>query len=143
MASFIYNKAKEQMLNGQMNLIADNIYAMLVTSGYTANPDHDFVTSLGANELSGTGYSRRLLSSKAVVESDANDRAEFTAANLSWTAISAGTAAAVVLYKRVGGADNAATDVLVAYIDSGGFPVTTNGGDLNINWNAAGIIQLA
>ena len=32
--------------------------------------------------------------------------------------------------------------VLIAYIDSGGFPVVTNGGDLTIAWNAEGILQL-
>jgi hypothetical protein len=143
MASFIYNKAKEGLLNGTLDLVADNLYAMLVTSAYTANPDHDFVSAIGANELSGTGYSRRLLNTKSVIESDANDRAEFTAANLAWSAINAGTAAALVLYKRIGGSDNPAVDTLIAYIDSGGFPVVTNGGDLNINWNAAGILQLA
>jgi hypothetical protein len=143
MASFIYNKAKEQLLNGTLDLVADPIYAVLVTGGYTPNPDHDFVSSVGANELSGTGYSRKLLTSKSVTEVDSSDRAEFTADNLQWTAINAGTASGVVLYKRVGASDNAAADVLIAHIDSGGFPVVTNGGDLNINWNASGIIQLA
>lgn len=145
MASFVYNTAKRKLLDGTLDLTNDVIRAMLVTSGYTANADHDFVSDLtpGSNELSGTGYARITLSSKAFSTDDANDRGEFDAADLTWNAINAGTAAALIIYKQTGGSDaTPADDDLIAHIDTGGFPITTNGGDLTIQVNAEGLIHL-
>lgn len=141
MASFMYNRALERILNGDLLVASDTLKAMLVTSGYSANKDDDFVadTTPGSNELSGTGYSRKTLASKTVTRDDTNDRAEFDAADLTWTGINAGTAAAVIIYEEV---TNDADSVLIAYIDSGGFPVTTNGGDLTVAWNAQGIFYI-
>ncbi len=151
MASLVYNRAKKEIMDGTIDLLTDTLKIMLVTSSYVANADHDFVDEAGANdpidhELSGTGYTagfggsgRKTLSSKTATEDDANDRAEFDdGADITWTAIDAGTAAAAILYKH----NTADTDsVLIAYIDTGGFPVVTNGGDLTIQWNAEGILQ--
>lgn len=143
--SFIYNRALKQILSGEINLTSDTIKVMLVDSGYTPNADHDFVdngmndaSDPSFNELSGTGYIRQTLGSKTFQESDANDRGEFDAADVTFEDIDAGTADAAILY--VEGNDD--TDsVLLAYIDDGGFPRTTNGGDLTIQWNANGILH--
>jgi hypothetical protein len=145
--SLIFNRGKKELLDGTIDLVNDTIKAMLVTSSYTPNADDDFATAPAAQELSGTGYQagfagtgRKTLGTKTFSEDDPNDRGEFLAANLTWTGISAGTAAAVVLYKHL---TSDAASVLIAYIDSGGFPKVTNGGDLSINWNAEGILQLS
>jgi hypothetical protein len=47
----------------------------------------------------------------------------------------------MVIYVDTG---TAATSPLVAYIDSGvtGLPVTPNGGNISITWNASGIFAL-
>ena len=151
MAALVYNRAKKEIMDGTIDLLTDTLKIMLVTSSYVADTDHDFVDEAGANdpidhELSGSGYTagfggsgRKTLSSNAVSEDDANDRAEFDdTADITWTAINAGTAAAAILYKH----NTSDTDsVLIAYIDTGGFPVVTNGGDLTIQWNAEGILQ--
>jgi hypothetical protein len=49
---------------------------------------------------------------------------------------------ALVLYRKNAGANT--TWRLVAYIDTGvtGLPVTPNGSDITITWNASGILQL-
>ncbi len=151
MATIVYNRAKKEIMDGTIDLLTDVLKIMLVNSGYVANADHDFVDEAGANdpidqELSGTGYDpgfagsgRKTLSGKAVSEDDANDRAEFDdTGDITWTGINAGTAAAAILYKHL---TSDAASVLIAYIDSGGFPVVTNGGDLTIQWNAEGILQ--
>lgn len=149
--SFLYNLAKKELLDGTIDLLVDTIKVMLVTSSYVANADDDVVDAGGANdavdhELSGTGYvagwgaaGRKTLGTKAIAEDDPNDRAEFDAADLVWSAINAGTAAAAIIIKEGGANDT--TSRLIAYIDTGGFPITTNGGDLNVNWNAEGILQ--
>lgn len=152
MASFVYNRAAKEIMDGTINLLTDTIKAMLVTSVYVADRDHDFVDAGGASdpvdaELSGTGYvagyagaGRKTLAGKTITESDATDRAIFDANDLVWAAINAGTAAAVIIFKN-GSADDT-TSKLIAYIDSGGFPKVTNGGDLTVTWNAAGVVQL-
>ena len=146
MANIVYNKGLQGILNGDFDLLTSNIRVALVTSSYTANKDDDFYDDGGANdvidhELSGTGYTAKgeLLGTKAVTMDDANDRAEFDAANSVWSGINAGTAAAAVVYYDSG---VATTSHLIAYIDQGGFPIVTNGGDLTINWNAEGILQI-
>ncbi len=156
MASFMYNLAAKELADGSLDFIGDTIKVMLVTSSYVADKDDDYVDESGPNdpidhELTGTGYTAgwggagRLtltIAGGQITEDDANDRAEIdSTTNPTWTGISAGTAAAVILI-REGGA-NDTDSLLICYIDTGGFPVVTGGGDLTINWNAEGIIQLS
>jgi len=149
--SLIYNRAKKEIMDGTIDLLTATVKVMLVANTYTADPDHDFVDMGGASdpldaELSGTGYAggwggagRKTLSTKAITEDDANNRAEFDAADLTWAGINAGTIAAMILI--IEGGANDTTSKLIAYID-GGLPLTTNGGDVTIQWNAEGILQL-
>lgn len=144
MANIIYNRAKKEIADGTIDLVVDDIQVMLVTSTYVPNADHDFIDAGGASdpvdaELAGTGYTRKSLTTKAIAEDDVNDRAEYDADDVTWTAINAGTADALIVFKNTG-VDT--TSVLIAFIDSG-FPVTTNGGDLTVQWNAEGILQFA
>src|SRR6266699_5273625 len=66
------------------------------TSTYTFNPDHNFVSEVvGANggvEMTGTGYLRKSTATRVVTKNTTNDRAELDAADITWTAINAGTA---------------------------------------------------
>ena len=111
MASFVYNRAAKEILDGTIDLVAHTIKVMLVTSSYVANRDNDFVDAGGANdpidhELSGTGYGagfggsgRKTLSNKAFSEDDPNDRGEFdNTLDLTWTGINAGTWTCGVTY---------------------------------------------
>lgn len=141
MANIVYNKGLEQIANGAFGLLTSTVKVALVTSGYTPNKDDDFFSTPQASELSGTGYTAggETLGTKAVNLDDANDRIEFDTANVTWSAINAGTAAGAVIYFDSG---VASTSPLIAYIDQGGFPVVTNGGDLTISWNAEGIVQI-
>jgi len=152
MASFWYNTAKKEIMDGTIDLLANTIKVMLVTSSYVANADNDVVDAAGANdpidhELTGTGYvagwggaGRKTLASKTIVVDKANDRSEFDAADLQWALINAGIAAAAIIIKEGGANDT--TSRLIAYIDTGGFPISTNGGNLDVTWNAEGILQL-
>jgi hypothetical protein len=140
-----YNRGKTQVLNGGVDLLTDTIKVMLVNASASFNADHNFVSEVNTNELSGTGYAggfagsgRKTLASKTVTEDDTNDRAEFDAADVTWTAINAGTASAAVLIKE-GTADT--DSVLIAYLDF--TDVVTNGGDFTLQWDAEGILQLS
>jgi len=63
-------------------------------------------------------------------------------ANLTYTAVSGATVEALVLYVKNAGANT--TWRLFAYIDTSvtGLPVTPNGGDITVTWNASGIVGL-
>lgn len=121
MASVIYPKAKESFLSGAINLTSDTIKIILVDSGtYTYSAAHQFRSS-----LSGTGGTAQTLGTKTVTNG------VFDAADVTFTAV-AGTVSyeALVIYKDTG---SAATDNLIAYIDTGtGLPVTSNGGDITV-----------
>jgi hypothetical protein len=148
--SLVYNQFKSLEADGTINLLTDTIKVMLVGSTYTANADDSFVNPsiAGGQELNGTGYvggyagsGRKTLASKVVTRDDTNDRAEFSAAPLTWSAINAGTiAAAVIIRERAATGDTMSE--LIGYINTGGFPFVTNGGDFTLQWNAEGILQL-
>lgn len=154
MADFLYNTGSNDLWDTTqpIDMIVDTIKVMLCTSSYVANRDDDVVDAAGANdpidhELTGTGYvaghgnsGRKTLASKTITVDKANDRTEFDAADIVWTAIDAGIASQALVIKE--GAVNDTTSRLITHIDSGGFPKTTNGGDLTITWNAEGIFQL-
>ena len=139
--ALVYNLFKKLEADGTIDLLTDTIKVMLVGSTYTADADHDYVNpSAYQQELGGTGYTggyggagRKTLSSKTVTEVDASDWAAFTAAPVTWTAINAGTAAAAIVIRERAATGDTMSE-LIGYIDSGGFPIVTNGGDLTITW---------
>jgi len=141
MASFLYQRGVAHLLGAGDVTASAAIKAMLVTSGYTPDKDHDFVADVtpGSNELSGTGYTRKTLTNVTCVPNDTTDRAVIDADDVTWTAINAGTVAACILYVEV---TDDADRVLLAYIDSGGFPIVTSGQDLTLSWNANGIAYI-
>ena len=149
--SLVYNQFKHLESNGTIDLLTDTLKVMLVGSTYSATADDSFVNPsiAGGQELSGTNYAggyggsgRKTLSSKVITRDDVNDRAEFSAAPVTWTAINAGTAAAAVIIRERSLTGDTMSE-LIAYINTGGFPITTNGGDLTLTWNAEGILQLS
>ena len=143
MASALYNRGLKSILNGDVTLGTETIKALLVDSGYVLDVDHNVVNDLtpGTNELSGTGYVRKTLTSVTITQDDTNDRATLDAADITWSSINAGTADAMVLYITQN-SDNDADNILLAYIDSGGFPSLTDGGDLTVQFNTAGILYI-
>ena len=152
MATFVYNLAAADIADGTIDLLTNTIKVMLVTSSYVANRDDDVVDAGGANdavdhEISVSGYvagwgnsGRKALVNKTVTEDDANDRAEFDAADITWTALGAGATIAAAILIKEGGA-NDTTSRLIAYLDIADTP--TNGGDFTLQMDAQGIIQFS
>jgi hypothetical protein len=145
MANLGFNRGKKIILDSSLDLVADTLKLSLHTSGYVPNADHNFMSE-ATNEVSGTGYTsgfggtgRKTLTSPAVTQDDTNDRAKFTAANIVWSAVDGFTAAMAILYKHI---TSDAASPLIGKFD-GGFPKTANGGDLNFNWHADGVLYLA
>lgn len=150
MADGVYNNLKHGLAAGTIDLAADTLKVMLVTSGYTFNADHDFLDEGGANdltdhEISVTGYTpgfggagRKTLASKTFTENDTNDRGEFDAADLVWTTLGSGaTIDAAVVIKEI---TNDAASVPLIYFDLTATP--TNGGDFTLSFSSTGLLHL-
>lgn len=143
--SFVYTPAKTAILNGDLDFAVHDIRALLVMTNTTADTDQDVqniadITTL--DEYDGAGYGRATLAGEAVNEDAANNRAEFDVNDFNFGAtVAAGTrqAAGMVIYRHV---TNDADAVLIAYIDSGGFPLAGGGGAFSVTVNAEGLIQL-
>lgn len=134
MANAIYPKYKEIILGAatNANLLTGTVKVALVDTGtYTYNAAHEFLTSLTGV----VGTAQTIGATKSVTNG------LFDGGDVTYTAVTGSSAEALVIYIDTG---TAGTSRLVAYIDTGvtGLPVTPNGGDITITWNASGIFQL-
>lgn len=125
MANAIYRKGAEKLLSGQINFATDVIVARLVKNTYDQNLSTDeFLSSAPAV----TGTTDQTLTGKTVTNG------VFDAADVTFTAVPAGDVSeGVVLAKWTG---DEATSPILLYVDQiTGFPLTTNGGDVIIQWD--------
>ena len=144
MASLVYTPAKEQLMKATLDLDGSDIRVLLVMTNTTADTDQDAgtISAIGTlDEYDGANYARKALASEAVNRDDPNNRAEFTADPVTWTALGAGTrqAGGMVIYRHV---TDDTDSVPIAYVDSGGFPFSGNGGNVVMTPNAEGLLQL-
>lgn len=134
MANALYAKGKEGFLDGSIDWDTDDIRAILIdTSAYTVNlSTDDFLADIA-------GGARIAVSGALGSKTKTNGVAD--AADVTFSAVPGTTSCeAVVLYKHTG---SDATARLIAYIDTAsGLPVTSNGGDIQVAWNASGIFAL-
>lgn len=146
MADFVYTKAKQLLLAGDIDFdeAGDDIRVLLVMANTTADTEED-VDTLSAittlDEFDDTGYSRVALANQATAEDEANDRGEFDADDVTFSGLNGDgsrNVQAAIVYKHV---TDDTDSVPIAYIDSGGFPLDPGSGDLTIQWNAEGIVQ--
>jgi hypothetical protein len=133
MANAIYPKYKEALLDGLANIDVNDgtVKVALVDTGtYTYSGAHEFLTS-----LSGVVGTAQTIGTTTVTNG------VFDGDNVTFTAVSGATVEALVIYIDTGTAGNSR---LVAYIDTGvtGLPVTPNGGNIDVTWNASGIFAL-
>jgi hypothetical protein len=151
MASGWFNHGKRLILEGAIDLTNDTI-KVIILNGYTFDNSQDttgngagsvdFAEVESASYVGGhAGSGRKTLGTKTFSEEDgATDRGEFHAAATVWTALNNVTIGGLCLVKEV---SSDSDGIPIAYIDNAAqFPITTNGGDITINWNADGILQL-
>ena len=137
MANTLYPIWKEGLLQASANTsLGGTVKAVLVDTGsYTYSTSHQFYSS-----VTGTVGTPQTIGSKTFVAG------VFTGGNVTFSAVPTGSGSgsaleAIVIYIDTG---NPATSPLVGYFDTGvtGLPVTPNGGDITVSWNASGIFQL-
>jgi hypothetical protein len=136
MANALYVAFRNGVLGShatRVDLDADTIKAVLIDHG-TDTPNvstDDFYNDISAGIV---GSLSSGLTSKTIGTVAAG---VFDADNVTFTAVSGNSVESVNLLKDTG---NTATSDLIAYFDTGtGLPVTPNGGDITVTWNASGI----
>ena len=153
MADIFYTDAKRAIADNSaadtINLVGTTVKVMLVDSTYVGNVDDIFIDDGSANdpqshEISVTGYTggfagsgRKSLASKTLTSDFTNDRAEFDAADVTWTALGTGATigAAILIKERTADTDSQ----IIAKFDLTDTP--TNGGDITVSWNVEGLLN--
>lgn len=137
MANTLYPKYVEALLTGAANSALNGsgttgVYAALVDTGtYTFSAAHEFYSSLSGI----VGTDQEIGATKSYTNG------VFDGADVTFPTVSGATVEAIVLYVKNAGANT--TWRLVAYLDTGhtGLPVTPNGGNISVAWNASGIVD--
>ena len=138
MANALYPKWKEAIIQASADSALNGsgttgVYAALVDTGtYTYSAAHQYYS-----DLSGiVGTPVEIGATKSYTSG------VFDGADVTWTSVSGNSAEAIVLYVKNAGANT--TWRLVAFIDTNvtGLPVTPNGGNITVTWNASGIFGL-
>lgn len=125
MANMLYTKAKEKILQGQINLLTDDIRVAIVSNAYIQSMTTDeFLSSVEAHIL-GTPMA---LTTRSIAGG------AFDGDDLNFTGIASGaTTEGVVIYKHTG---DPATSPLVFYADQvQGFPMLTSGAVIEVRWD--------
>lgn len=138
MANALYPKWKEALLQNSADSDLDGtgttgVYVALVDTGtYTYSAAHEFYSSLSGV----VGTDQEIGATKSYTNG------VFDGGDVTFPSVTGSTAEALVIYRKNAGANT--TWRLVAYIDTGvtGLPVTPNGGNIGITWNASGIFAL-
>jgi hypothetical protein len=137
----LYGPMLTALWNAEFDYDTHAINATLHTSTYTPNQDtHDYFND-ATNEL-GTagGYTAGglALASKTVTYTGGTNTHVLDAADLQWAAATL-TFRTLVLHDRNAGTD--ATRPLIGYQQSD-TDITATGGNLDVVWNAAGIVSI-
>lgn len=138
MANAIYPKWKQTIMQADANSELDSaegatgVFVALVDTGtYTYSAAHQFYS-----DLSG------IVGTDQEITTKTQTNGTFDGSDVTFTSVSGATVEALVIYRKNAGANT--TWPLVAYIDTGvtGLPVTPNGGNIDVTWNASGIFTL-
>lgn len=139
MANHIYRLWKQSIMKAGANTSLDQNDAtngpycvLLDTGAYTYSAAHDFYND----------YSAGIVGSPVRITTPTVNGAVFDGDNLTFSAVSGNSVEALGIHRQNSGANT--TWPLVAYLDTGvtGLPVTPNGGDITVTWNASGIFSL-
>jgi hypothetical protein len=139
----------DQAAADAINLVGTTVKIALVDSTYAPSPDDQFVDDGSANdvtshEISVTGYTggfggsgRKSLAGKSITADLTNDRAEFDATDVTWTALGTGATigGAVLIKERTADTDSQ----VIAFFDLTNTP--TNGGDVTLSFNVEGLLN--
>ena len=139
MANALYPKWKEAIVQATANSALNGsgttgVYAALIDTGVTGyNSTHEFFSSLASAQV---GTEQEIGATKTYTNGI------FDGADVTFPSVSGATCEAVVIFVKNAGANT--TWRLVAFLDTNitNLPVTPNGGNISVSWNATGIFAL-
>jgi len=152
-----------EVISGSIDLSTDTLRIALFddSTAYTFDPvNHEFVGDVldggtTAQELQGSaGYTgsadRQTLANPTITEDNTDNEAAFDADDVVWAGVeSTANIQGWIVYKQVGGDDTTpGDDPIIQVVDDdmadapADLPLTTNGSDVTVEWNAEGIINL-
>lgn len=128
----VFPNGLKHFLQGDVNVLADTIKAVLVTSAYVQSDAHEFLSDVpgGARVATSPAFSSKTTATPTA--------GVFNAAAITCTAVAAGsTITGVVIYKDTG---VAGTSPLLVWLgkngDSTPIKVATNNGSVIVTWSA-------
>lgn len=129
MANAWYPKALEAMLQGDIALDTDVVkYVLVDLADYTYNAAHDFLDDVPSGARVGTPQT---LGSKTFTNG------VLDGADGAFPTVTGDPSEALIIFVDTG---TESTSELLIFIDTAtGLPVTPNGGNINVTWNASGI----
>jgi hypothetical protein len=136
MANAVYDKWQEAIIQASASSALNGsgttgVYCVLVDTGtYTFSQAHQYYS-----DLSGIVNSEQEITSKTYTSG------VLDGADITFTSVTGNSVEALVLFVKNAGANT--TWRLFAYLDTSitGLPVTPNGGNINVTWNASGIVK--
>ena len=131
MANAIYPLYKQALLDGDANIDLNDGTVKVALSTAAYNSAHDFYNDVSASTVGTPQTINNTTVTNGLFDGD----------NVTFTAVTGSQVTSLIIYIDTG---NTATSRLVAFLDTSvtGLPVTPNGGDISITWNASGIFQL-
>lgn len=131
MANAIYPLYKQALLDASTDVDINDGTVKVALSTAAYNSAHQYYSSVSASTVGTPQTINNTTVTNGLFDGD----------DVTYTAVTGSQVTALIIYIDTG---NAATSRLVAFFDTGvtNLPVTPNGGNISITWNASGIFQL-
>ena len=139
---YVYGLFLQSLVEGRVNMSADQVWCMLVTTGYTFNQDSHKFKSVVTGELTGSGYTAggQQVTISPPAYSSSTKLLTVPAGNLVWPSVTWTGATGAVLYMNPAGSTDA-NRPLIAYMDFGG-SADRSAEAFYLNWGASGILKM-
>ena len=138
----VYNNTKEQIHLALLDFAGDTFKIILLGAGYALDPDgNPNYAAVVGDEITAAGYSAggETLTALTITQDDANDRASWDAADITWISLGITVVDHAIIYDDTPTAAPAA-DPLMCHFEVATDP---NGGNYAISFHANGIWLLS
>lgn len=131
MANVLYPKAKEDFLNGNLNLSSNTVtLALIDTAVYTFSSAHEDRADVPNTAVVAANNLINQTTTSGIFDAD----------DVIYPAVSGANCEALILYHNTGDAENNGADQstsrLIGYIDlAAGLPILPNGGDITVRFS--------
>lgn len=150
MAAFVYDTAKRDgVQSGARHGWTSNVLKVtLVSNNYLPAVSHQFASAFSGAELSEvtsftagfSGSIRKTLTSKTATLNTTSNQVEYDAADVTWSAFSAGTVYGCILLVESGFSADASAELLGFFSIT---PTLTNDTDFTLSWANSGLFVFA